>query len=71
MAPARRWFERALGVILILIGMAFAAPAAAFLWLASQHMYTVGLSVNWIHILPILIACGIFVLLGGVTLLKR
>jgi len=74
MTAARRWYERVLGAVLLLVGAVFLLPLAG-LWIWAHHMYTVGLSVDLVHALPVLvglvISFGVLFVLGGVALLRR
>lgn len=74
MTAARRWYERALGAALVLVGLIFLLPVATWvLW--AHHEYTVGLSVDWAHALPaftaIVSGVGALTALGGIALLRR
>jgi hypothetical protein len=74
MSSSRRWYERALGAALVLVGVVCVLPVA-LLWIWARHQYTVGLSVDWAHVLPVLAAVtiafgGLFVL-SGIALLRR
>ena len=70
----RRWYERALGVVLVLIGLICILPFAAT-WVWARHEYTVGLSVDWARALPvfaaIIVGFGVLAGLGGIALLRR
>jgi len=74
MTTARRWYERALGAALVLVGLIWVL-ALALVWVWVRHEYTVGLSVDFSHALPafviIAIAFGLLAGLGGVALLRR
>ena len=71
MSPARHWYERLLGGVLALFGLALVLPIAAFgLWFG--RMYTVGLSVQTGRDLLIAFAVGgLAAILGGIALLRR
>jgi len=73
MNTSRRWYERTLGVALVLVGLLCTLPLL-FVWVWAHHQYTVGLSMNW-RVLPVfgtaIIGLGVLAVLGGIALLRR
>ena len=74
MSPARRWYERFLGVMLMFVSAVCLLPLL-FVWVWARHEYTVGLSVDLMHALPalmaIIVGLGLIAGLGGFALLRR
>jgi len=74
MTAARRWYERALGAALLLVGLICFLPLAFWVFWA-RHEYTIGLSVDWARGLPVVasvvIGFGALAGLGGIALLRR